>query len=348
MVLPTIIIVAGIVGLSNLSAQTYDSNKSDFSRFSNTGQDITNFSISAEVVESSLAVDLFESAEVISVDGAHKKLGIMITPPRLIFTSDCQTAELTMTNIGESDTVYRIKLVNSIVDENGERTAIEKNSPQDSVQKALFADTMLKFAPRLVQLKPKEQQTIRVSVQSPKELSDGEYRSELHFTWLPDTPELADQQKFKEYLAVAPASATNTNIGTAVLSKEIYVPLLVRKGQLAATAQLVELQLESSEKSTRLNLKVRREGNCSISGDLVIYGLNPQQERTSVLQTVRNIAVYPPTQQRILSVDVSDAISNASDTIDSLMIEYKSKKEENSVMASATIKLLIDARVSAD
>ncbi|EKD83453.1 MAG: hypothetical protein ACD_39C00669G0002, partial [uncultured bacterium] len=87
----------------------------------------------------------------------------------------------------------------------------------------------------------------------------------------------------------------------------------------------------------------------SINGDLLIYGLNQHKEKTGLLQTVRRIAVYPPTAQHEVSADISEAINKAEDDIDSLLIEYKASSDEGrAVIDSAEIKLLAGARVSAD
>ncbi|EKD81817.1 MAG: hypothetical protein ACD_39C01627G0001 [uncultured bacterium] len=362
-VLLTVSIAASIIIYTCLSAQTYDSNLSkesaefgviDFSGVTDKGSDArVTFTVSAEVVEYSSAT-LSESTEVVSDDGILRRLGLSVSPPRLVFEGDLKTSTLTLTNIGELETVYHIELVNTLIDEEGNRTRFNEEKLSETKQQgAMFAHRMLKFAPRVIRLKPQEQQTIRVAVRAPQKLDDGEYRSELSFSWQADAEEVTSLEKLSDQLAstsAVPATDSEDLKGEYARSaEEIYVPVIVRTGELAANGKLAELQLESSGEKTTLNLKIIREGNRSINGDLLIYGLNQQNEKSGLLQTVRRIAVYPPTAQHTVSVDITEAVNKAGDEIDSLLIEYKASSDEGSaVIDSAEIKMLAGARVSAD
>lgn len=356
--------VAATIAYSCLSAQTYDTEFSsdgyqliqrDYSAFSDTDSITrTTFNISAEVIESQEEVELSETTEMISDDGSTHKLGLTVSPPKLVFEKDVKTAVLTLTNIGELETVYHIELVNTLIDEEGNRTRLNKDELSETKQKgAMFAHKILKFAPRVVRLKPQEQQTIRVAVRAPQKLDDGEYRSELSFSWQADAEEITSLEKLSDQLAstsaVPATDSTDLKSKYAISAEEIYVPVIVRTGELAATGKLAGLQLESSGEKTTLSLKIVREGNRSINGDLLIYGLNQQNEKSGLLQTVSRIAVYPPTAQHTVSVDITEAISKTGDDIDSLLIEYKASSDEgNTVIDSAEIKMLAGARVSAD
>lgn len=348
--------IFAIVILRDLSAQVYENKfqsnvgqqlQADYSKFSNNRIEAkATFNVFANVAESLTTVELHQDSE----GSSTKKLGLSISPARLVFENGVKTAEITMTNIGNCSTLYYILLVNTVFDETGNRTIIEPAMQADFEKHgALFADKMLKFAPRYVRLKPTEQQLIRVATVIPDKLEDGEYRSELKFSWKHDSEELVTRGSLEESLEQSTASATEPIIDENTDIKGIYIPLIIRQGNLSATAQLAQLQLESSDEATVLNLKIFREGNRSIYGDLLIFGLNKQNEKTEILHTVSNVAIYPPSLHRDLSVDLTEALSKDGKNIESLMIEYKAKgNEDNNVIASSAIKLLNGARASAE
>lgn len=320
----------------------------DYSSFSNSGSEVSSsFRVSAEIIDSSSTIELLENTEFLSSDGASQKIGLSIFPSRLLFENGMKTAEITLTNIGERNTAYRLTLVNTLVDETGLRIPAKLwMMPEYARNGGFFAKKMLKFSPRWIRLGPSEQQKIRVATILPEKLEDGEYRSELMFSWSIDNEELTDSELFDELQETAIASSTKDDITSEQLKKGLYVPLIIRKGELNATASFVEPQLESSESATLLNLTISREGNRSLYGDLLIYGLDKQNVKTGILHKVSNVAIYPPTLQIKLSIDLTETLNKKGVKIDSLIIEYKTKG--NDLIASSTINLLNSAKVSVE
>jgi len=357
-----VLIAAGLITVSiflrDLPAQTpgstfpqsYENAKAvDFSTLSRSSLiSRSTFEISAEVVDPSMTISTLEATN--NLDGSLQDMGLSISPARIVFENGQKTAEMTITNIGSLNTIYRIGLVNTIFDEDGQRELVDPEIQADfEKQGARFADKMLKFAPRWVRLKPTEQQLIRVAAVLPDKLEDGEYRSELKFSWQKDCEELSAQGSLEEILEQNTASSTEPKIDDNADKKNIFIPLIIRQGNLSATAQLTELQLESSDEGTVLNLRILREGNRSLYGDLLIFGLNKQNEKTGILHTVSNVAIYPPSSNRDLSVDLTEALSKDGINIESLLIEYKAKEntDNNVIIASSSINFLNNARVSA-
>lgn len=322
----------------------------DFSSFSNSGSEVSSsFRVSAQIIDSSTTIELLENTEFFSSDGTSQKIGLSIFPPRLLFENGMKTAEITLTNIGERNTAYRISLVNTLVDETGLRTPAKLwMMPEYARNGGLFAKKMLKFSPRWIRLRPSEQQKIRVATILPVKLEDGEYRSELLFSWAIDNEKLTDSDLSYE-LQEGAAASTNDDTVSEQLKKGLFVPLIIRKGELNASASFVEPHVESSESSTKLNLKISRKGNRSLYGDLLIFGFDKKNEKTGILHKISNVAIYPPTPQIKLSIELTEALTKESTKIDSLMIEYKAKGNEgNDVIASLTIKLLNGARASVE
>lgn len=352
-------VVAAVVIYCALSAQTHDYRlpgnqngltETDFSTFSQKASEArSSFNVSAEVVTADENFEVFEAIDDLSEIDGQNRLGLAVSPPRLVFEGDLKTATLTLTNIGELETVYRILLVNTLIDENGNRSSPdEEELPELKRQGAMFAHRLLKFAPRMVRLKPQEQQTIRVAVRAPAKLEDGEYRSELNFTWMRDSEEILDIDQFNQQLATHTASAPARIIIRDEPGKEIFVPVIVRKGELEATGKLTDLQLASTEETTTLKLTITREGNRSLHGDLLIYGLNRDNEKSELMQTVCRLAVYPPAEQQTVSVDVSEAVKKAGEDVINLMLEYKASADEGgATIDTAEINLLTGARASA-
>lgn len=213
---------------------------------------------------------------------------LLIAPTRLVLDGR-RGGEVILNNIGAKDATYRITLELRRMTPDGELKEVEPEAANATEQAALG---MVRYAPRRVTLPPDQPQSIRVSARPGPELPDGEYRVHLTFNAVPETQTLEQQQ-----------AAASTQ-GFTVKLTPIYgitMPIIVRKGQVTATATLANVRLEQGPNGYAFKLDMNRSGSASVYGDLIVT--KPGQSDPVFL--ARGIGVYPEINQRHVDFAVS-------------------------------------------
>lgn len=214
--------------------------------------------------------------------------GLMVTPTRLELDQKTRSVSLSLINNGKETSTYRIQTINSRMSETGERENV-KGEPQKG---ELFADKMVRFAPRQIRLKPGEQQTVRVMARIPGNIEKGEYRTGLNFQWIPEPGE----------------PQIRNNSGQEGISVQIEfsfgitIPVIIRNDELQATGKISQLQMITNNSSEKcLEITVDREGNRSLYGDFSAIRI-AEDGKEDLLATVRGVAVYVPNPRRIYTM----------------------------------------------
>jgi len=229
-------------------------------------------------------------AALFAIPQAHAQVrgsGLMVAPTRVELDDKARTVSLTLINNGHEPGTYRIKTINSIMTETGEKKVVEGETQENS----RFADRMVRFAPRQISLKPGEQQTIRVSSRIPSKLEEGEYRTGLNFQWIPEPgePDINGKISEKEGISV--------NIE---FSFGITVPVIIRHGNLNASGKISKLELKQGK---NLEITFEREGNRSLYGDISVF-LSKPDGKEDLISNIKGIAVYVPNSRRIFTVEL--------------------------------------------
>ena len=211
--------------------------------------------------------------------------GLLVAPTRLVFEGRQRTGQLTLVNTGSQIATYRISFVRLRMTENGGFSRVLET---DSTEQ--FADTLLRFSPRRVELPPGVPQTVRLQLRLPADLPAGEYRSHLLFRAVPGSaPE-------------EPARAEPVT-GVEMKLRAVYgvsIPIIVRHGDLVAELTLSDPRVESApdeDPPTRLAVTLNRSGNRSVYGDLTgVLVRNGQPDL--VVGVAKGVAVYMPNTKR--------------------------------------------------
>ena len=103
-----------------------------------------------------------------------------VSPTRVVLAGRTRSAEIVLLNRGTQPATYRISVVNMRMTETGRFETIEQTESDQ-----MFADKLIRYAPRQVTLDPGATQTVRVMVRKPRDLPPGEYRSHLYFRAVP-------------------------------------------------------------------------------------------------------------------------------------------------------------------
>jgi P pilus assembly chaperone PapD len=211
---------------------------------------------------------------------------LLVAPTRLVLDGR-KGAEVILNNIGDEPATYRVSVEFRRMTEQGD--LIDVTSPSDADKKA---EDMIVYAPRKVTLAPHEPQAIRIAARAPEGLPDGEYRVHLLFRAVPaPTPVVR--------------SADDPPKGVQFKLTPIYgvtIPVIVRLGNLQATAGIANVHLEKKDGSPVIALDLVRQGSRSTYGEVRVLKAGIKDP----IATEKGVAVYTEVGKRHVSLAVAD------------------------------------------
>ncbi|MGC9354127.1 MAG: fimbrial biogenesis chaperone [Mariniphaga sp.] len=216
---------------------------------------------------------------------------LLVTPRRVVFEGNKQIEEITLANTGQDTAFYSISFLQYHMTEDGSFEEITEPKPGQK-----FADPLLRYFPRSIELAPGESQVVRMQLRRLPNMEDGEYRSHLYFRAVPDERPLGEKDMLTDTTAIGIRL-------TPIFG--ISIPVIVRIGDLSASLSITGLALEKAE-DNRIILKteLNREGTRSVYGDLTVDYILPGEEPVNV-GLVRGIAVYTPNNLRRFSMPLN-------------------------------------------
>lgn len=242
---------------------------------------------------------------------------LLVAPTRLVMNGAGGT-EVVLSNIGAQPATYRIALELRRMTEDGDIEAVDEASAPPE-QKALLE--MFRYSPRRITLAPNQPQSVRISARPPEGLPDGEYRVHLSFRAVP------------EATSVEASASTPPATGFSIKLTPIYgisIPLILRKGQVSASAVLKPPRLLRDGNQTSLVLDMERTGNRSVYGEVRVMRSGMKEP----LYLVRGIAIYPEVTRRSLHLPLSP--EQAAAMKGPVTIEYREMPENGGkLIASA-------------
>lgn len=211
---------------------------------------------------------------------------LTVTPTRVVFEGRTRSAQVSVINRGAKRATYRVAFLQMRMTEEGQLEEI--TTPGEGEQ---FADGLLRFSPREVTLEPELAQTVRLLVRKPADLPPGEYRSHLLLYAIP-----TDEQT-----TPATAELKDKEIGIRLIPiYRVSLPVIVREGDLAATATLGDLTVEpgSGAAAPSLSFGLRRRGERSLYGDVTVTYVSTDGHTERVVGEIKGLAVYTPNELR--------------------------------------------------
>lgn len=206
---------------------------------------------------------------------------LLVAPTRLILDGR-RGGEVILSNVGAEEAVYRVTLELRRMTPDGDLEVVEESSANETEKAAL---EMVRYAPRRITLPPGEPQAIRISARPGPELPDGEYRVHMSLSAVPQVRPVAPPTEG------APENALSIQI---IPIYGITMPIIVRKGDLEATAGLANPRLEQGERGPLFTVDITREGAASVYGDLLVY----RQSGGDPVFLARGVGVYPEISAR--------------------------------------------------
>jgi hypothetical protein len=156
----------------------------------------------------------------------------------------------------------------------------------------LFAEPLLRFSPRQVQIQPGSSQIVRILVRKPSDLLVGEYRSHLQFDRLPQTGGASSIESSQK--------TDGQEIGVVITALVgASIPVILRHGDTEVSVSLSNLKMESNgtgaatPPAPELMFTMNRSGTRSVYGDLVVT-FTARNGATVELAKMGGVAVYVP------------------------------------------------------
>ncbi len=219
---------------------------------------------------------------------AHAAGDLLVAPTRIVLDRE-RGAEVILNNIGDEPATYRISLELKRMTAAGQLADIATEGANALETAAL---EMIQYSPRRVTLPPNQPQTVRIAIRKPEALPDGEYRAHMLFRAIPD--------------AKPAESAPKTGGGVSIAITPIYgitIPIIVRHGELKATAAIANPKLLRRGGETALSFDLARSGEGSVYGEIRVLKAG---EAEPVL-LARGLAVYPELGMRTVTMSLDAA-----------------------------------------
>jgi len=224
---------------------------------------------------------------------AQAGVGDLLVAPTRIVLDGRKGTEIVLNNIGDAPATYRISVEFRRMTAEGN---LEEVAQPTAEEKA--AADMIVYAPRRVTLAPHEPQSIRIAARPPQGLPDGEYRVHLLFRAIPPAN------------PVVQAAASEPAKGLRFQLTPVYgvtIPVIVRLGNLQATAGIANVHLEQKDGKPFVSLDLSRSGERSTFGEVRV--LKPGVKNPIAIQ--KAVAVYTEIGVRHLAVPIDDAQKGA-------------------------------------
>ncbi len=217
----------------------------------------------------------------------HAAGDLLVAPTRIVLDG-LRGTEVILNNIGNETSTYRISLELRRMNPDGTFVDITPENANEREKRAL---EVISYAPRRVVLPPNQPQAIRVGVRAPDGLADGEYRAHLLFRAIPSAKPVVK-------------SATQPTQGVSISLTPIYgvtIPVIVRQGQLVATAGIADPQIVTTADGPALKVKLTRTGTKSVYGRIRV--LKPGLDKPAF--EARGVAVYADNAERSVYLPIS-------------------------------------------
>jgi P pilus assembly chaperone PapD len=226
-------------------------------------------------------------AAVALATSASAGVGDLLVAPTRIVLDGGRGTEIVLNNIGDEPATYRISVEFRRMTPEGNLVDVTDPTPQEKA-----AADMIVYAPRRVTLAPNEPQSIRIAARPPAGLPDGEYRVHLLFRAVPaPTPVTASD--------AAPMKGLRLKLN---VEYGVTIPVIVRLGNLQATAGISDVKLETKEGKPAIGLDLSRSGARSTFGEVLVLKAGVKDP----IAIQRAVAVYTDINSRHVSIPVDE------------------------------------------
>ena len=218
---------------------------------------------------------------------ASAGVGDLLVAPTRIVLNGSRGTEIILNNIGDDVATYRISVELRRMKADG---TLEEVTAPDA--RETTARDMILYAPRRVTLPPRQPQAIRIAARAPQGLADGEYRVHVLFRAVPP-PRPAASAENKDFKGIGFAL-------TPIYG--VTIPVIVRFGNLQATAGISDVKLASNGGKKTISLDLQRSGERSTYGEIRVLKAGVAEP----IAVQRGVAVYTELGARKVNIPLDE------------------------------------------
>jgi len=212
------------------------------------------------------------------IGNAHAEASLSFSPQRVVLEGHTNTTTLRLSNSGDKPATFRVSLSDVIYADDGSVKHVAAPPPGFP-----SARPFVRFSPSQVRLNPGEAQNVRILLQSPQSIPDGEYRIHAVMAQQPEPAPIDANPNGKTIKA------------TIGLSQSVAIPIIVRRGEGSAQGGIASAQRAGNG----VKVMLTRSGNFSLYTDIEVLSGSTR------VGYVRGVAVPVPNQRRSVDVEVS-------------------------------------------
>ena len=223
---------------------------------------------------------------------AEAGVGDLLVAPTRILLDGRKGTEIVLNNIGDAPATYRISVEFRRMTAEGNLEDVTEPTAREKA-----AADMIVYAPRRVTLAPHEPQSIRIAARPPEGLADGEYRVHLLFRAIPPSTPVT---------AAGDPSAKGLKL-QLIPVYGVTIPVIVRLGNLQATAHIANVALEKKGGKEAISLDLTRSGSRSTFGEVQVLKAGVKDP----IAIQKAVAIYTEVGTRRLSIPVDESYKGA-------------------------------------
>ncbi len=218
---------------------------------------------------------------------AQAGVGALLVAPTRLVLDGRRASEIILNNVGDEPATYRISVEFRRMTSDGDLIEV----PEPNAAEKAAADMIL-YAPRRVTLAPHEPQSIRIAARPPQGLPDGEYRVHLLFRAVPPPNPVVAQ-------TIEPPKGVHLRL---IPIYGVTIPVIVRLGNLQATAGISNVRLEKKGERPAVALDLSRSGSRSTFGEVRVLKAGVKDP----IAINRTVAVYTEIGTRHVTIPVDE------------------------------------------
>jgi len=206
---------------------------------------------------------------------------LLISPTRVLIEDRERSSKVTLINTSEEVKTYRVGWTENKALPGGGYQALT----EEEAKKFPIASSMFRVSPKQVTLAPGEKQTIKLLARRAKNLADGEYRSHLLFTALPNMKN----------------EPTDDGVSTMKLNLLLSyaIPAILRQGEKDYVFSIdhTKVEVAKDRKKTEVLVDISRYGSTSLYGNFKAYWTPKGSSKEVKVAELNSVNVYPETKK---------------------------------------------------
>jgi hypothetical protein len=247
-----------------------------------------------------------------------------ILPKKIVLDDKMRSTDITLMNLGDKTGTLRLSIISYRQDEDGTYHLLDA-----PLSPAFDPETIVRFSPRQFTLPPGGRQKIRISVQRPAELPDGEYRFHIKAISFDTQSPLGGGS--------APPAERGSNFDID-MNVAVAIPVIVRKGDLTSTARIENIGLlgpsENQYGAPALTFDIVRTGTAGTLGTIHAFWEPAGTSDSLKIAGVGNVNVFSEVQKRTMVVPLHETIMGAG----KIRIRYTSDQGDKSVIDEVVVE----------